>query len=106
MGLLKRHPFTLFALAGVVLVVLVWITGARHDSCGALGLLYYLGAFFALPFFAIELLLKPLVPAEFATGVVVVSVALGFLLCAWLDRLLQRRRDRKKAAAPEEPPGK
>lgn len=100
MSFFKRRPFLSFALAGLVLLAAVWATGARHDSGGVLTALYYLGAFFCLPFALAQLLVQPLAGGEATTPVAVMSVSGGFLACWLADEAAARFRRRRAKGEP------
>ncbi len=101
MEFLKRHPFVFFALLGLLFIVVIAVSGIRHDSGGAATALYYVGAFFCLPFWAVGMLLRPLAGGQNTTPVVFTAVAAGFLAGFILDRLLHRLRRKRKAGGPD-----
>lgn len=99
--LLSRRPCLSFALTGLPLLLLAWALGARHDSPGVLGALYYTAALFCLPFWGVQLLLDPLFPGPVGSGTAVASVIIGLALCLLFDRWLGRRRGKTSAGGAE-----
>jgi hypothetical protein len=100
-NIFARRPFVLFALLGLFFIVVIAVTGIRHDSGGAASVLYYVGAFFCLPFWLLETLLRPLAGGQTTTPVVVTAVAAGFLAGFLLDGFLHRLRRKRKVGGPQ-----
>ena len=82
------YPATIFALIGLLMWIILALSGIQYDESGIRGVAFFIGEIFRLPFWAIEEVIFVFNNGESIQGQHVISIVFGLGICIVIDRFL------------------